>query len=202
MKEMAIYAHSERLTLRHLNVASDTAAIQTYLSDFEISKWTAAIPHPLPDDYAQEYISRSSDAPTQTHRFMFAVVENVTQMLIGIVAYWPIDDDTDGKQLEISYWIGKVGWHRGYATEAVRMMLDYLYDANVVDDDVSFVALYQIDNVASIRVLEKVGFRHNGAPVSMGECLSRGRQVAFSSMQFSRRDDCRRMKLTAPVEFV
>jgi RimJ/RimL family protein N-acetyltransferase len=61
----------------------------------------------------------------------------------------------------IGYWIGREFWGRGVATEAVRRFLDEVPDrplrANVA-----------VDNVASIRVLEKCGFAVTGRGVADG----------------------------------
>jgi RimJ/RimL family protein N-acetyltransferase len=60
----------------------------------------------------------------------------------------------DGKR-EIGYWIGKAYWDKGIATRAVTWFM------NLVDDRPLYAWVAR-HNVASIRVLEKAGFRRDG----------------------------------------
>lgn len=97
-------------------------------------------------------------------RIKFAIVENESQMFIGTIHY---HSDDEGK-LEISYGLAKAYWNRGYATEAVRLMIGYLYET--IGSDIEFVAGCTAENRASKNVLQKVGFRYTGAS-STTECF-------------------------------
>ena len=55
-------------------------------------------------------------------------------------------------RLEVTYWIDRAWWGRGVATAALRMLLTELPERPVA-------ARAAADNAASIRVLEKLGFR-------------------------------------------
>ena len=60
---------------------------------------------------------------------------------------------------EIGYWIGVPYWNRGYATKAVRAVIDHAFG------DLSHEALQagaRVCNPASRRVLEKCGFQWTG----------------------------------------
>ena len=56
---------------------------------------------------------------------------------------------------EITYWIGRSYWGRGIATDAVHLFL-------AVDSSRPLNARVAHDNLASLRVLEKCGFRVTG----------------------------------------
>lgn len=56
---------------------------------------------------------------------------------------------------EIGYWIGEPYWGRGYATEAVRLLIAYAFREAELRRLYAYVYGY---NIASMRVLEKVGF--------------------------------------------
>jgi RimJ/RimL family protein N-acetyltransferase len=61
--------------------------------------------------------------------------------------------------LELGYWIGRPYWGRGYATEAGRAVLA------IAREGLRLPHLYSshfLDNPASGRVLEKLGFRPTG----------------------------------------
>lgn len=60
---------------------------------------------------------------------------------------------------ELGYWLGKAFWGRGIATAAARAVTGYAFrDLGLLRID----ALVLTENMASIRVLEKVGFQREG----------------------------------------
>ena len=64
---------------------------------------------------------------------------------------------------EIGYWLGVPYWGRGYATEAVRALIDHAFD------DLRHETLQagaRVSNPASRRVLEKCGFQWTGVGLS------------------------------------
>jgi len=68
-----------------------------------------------------------------------------------------LDPRTDGA--ELGYWLGVPFWGRGYATEAVRAVIDYGFGA------LGYEVLHsgaRVSNPASRRVLEKCGFQWSG----------------------------------------
>lgn len=71
------------------------------------------------------------------------VVEGRT---VGHIVCW-----VEGGRREVGYWIGRDSWGRGYATRALRILLDEVRDRPMF----AHVAL---DNIGSRRVLEHCGF--------------------------------------------
>ena len=68
-------------------------------------------------------------------------------------------DLRDGPAPEIGYWLGARYWGKGYATEAVRALIDHAFT------DLEHQALQssvRVTNPASRRVLEKCGFQWTG----------------------------------------
>ena len=64
-----------------------------------------------------------------------------------------------GKQLEIGYALVPSERGKGYCTEAIRIMVDYLF----LSKDIARVQAHtDVRNVASQRVLEKAGFKKEG----------------------------------------
>ena len=60
---------------------------------------------------------------------------------------------------EFGYWLGRAYWGAGYATEAARAFLAYAFDRFAID---LVRAGAFIDNPASLRVQEKLGFAQLG----------------------------------------
>lgn len=63
------------------------------------------------------------------------------------------------KRGEISYCIGRNFWNNGYATEAVKSIVSYMF----FDIELNrIIGLHDVLNPASGRVLEKAGFKYEG----------------------------------------
>jgi RimJ/RimL family protein N-acetyltransferase len=74
--------------------------------------------------------------------------------VVGDIVSW-----LDGDRRAIGYWIGRPFWGRGYATAALRLLLEEIPDRPVF----AHVAL---DNIGSRRVLEHCGFARIGEAVA------------------------------------
>ena len=59
----------------------------------------------------------------------------------------------------LGYWLGQPYWGRGYMSEAVRGFIALVF-ATIPDDTLYSGAF--ADNAASLRIQEKLGFRHDG----------------------------------------
>ena len=81
---------------------------------------------------------------------LFAIRLKETGRLIGIILYFDEKEDS----CEIGYGIGSAFWNRGYATEAVRRFLEYLFREKGMQ---TVYASFFTGNDASRRVMEKSG---------------------------------------------
>jgi RimJ/RimL family protein N-acetyltransferase len=61
----------------------------------------------------------------------------------------------NGEDMEVTYWLGREFWGRGLATQALNRMLDLVVDRPIF-------ARTAADNIGSIRVLQKCGFKMIG----------------------------------------
>jgi RimJ/RimL family protein N-acetyltransferase len=64
---------------------------------------------------------------------------------------------------ELGYWLGTPYWGHGYATEAVRALIDAFFAYSEGDE---ITACARVINPASRRVLERCGFAYQGAGLS------------------------------------
>ena len=85
---------------------------------------------------------------------LFAIRRKDTDRLIGIILYF---DESDGV-CEIGYGLGSAYWGHGYATEAVRRFLTYLFDEKGL---LTVTASFFAGNDASRRVMEKCGMTYS-----------------------------------------
>ncbi len=139
---------TERLVLRAPQRA-DVKAIVRLVNDRRVAENTARIPHPYGIDDAERFIAAVN---RQDGEATFAVIHGGD--LIGVCGVEPGDNAP-----EIGYWLGAPYWGRGYATEAVRAVIDHAFGA--VGHD-TLQAGARVGNPASRRVLEKCGFQWTG----------------------------------------
>ena len=124
-------------------------AIQRLVSDPAIAA-TTRIPHPYPENGAREFIARQIAAREAGSAYTFAVMDRGT--LVGACG---LEGIANGEAREIGFWIGREHWGKGYATFAVKMVLEFAFQ-NLRLKRVPAFALET--NAASRRVLEKSGF--------------------------------------------
>jgi RimJ/RimL family protein N-acetyltransferase len=72
--------------------------------------------------------------------------------LVGFGAYWPFRDPPE---FELLYGVAESHWGQGYAPEIAQAVLAYCFETL---DLPSVRASTDVGNVASVRVLEKLGF--------------------------------------------
>jgi RimJ/RimL family protein N-acetyltransferase len=90
-------------------------------------------------------------------------VIDVDGAIAGTIAYFRIDD-----QLEVTYWIDRTQWGKGIARAALQLLLAETAERPIYARAAS-------DNVGSLRVLEKAGFRRVG--VDRGFAHGRGEEI-------------------------
>jgi RimJ/RimL family protein N-acetyltransferase len=93
----------------------------------------------------------------------------------------------DGGYFEMGYWLGRPYWGQGYATEAARKLAAFAFSGLKAG---RLTAGYFHDNPASGRVLEKIGFKPDGA--EHRDCLARGHTVYCLGMLLQRENFGRR----------
>jgi RimJ/RimL family protein N-acetyltransferase len=164
---------SERLIMRPPR-RSDIAAIALGLSDYEVTKNTARIPHPYGEDDAQAFVA---NAPAGS----FVIQGKANGLLMGGVSIRPEAD------YEFGYWLYRSFWGRGYATEAAARLVRHAFEDL---GQASVHAGWFHDNPASGHVLAKLGARHNGS--KMLDSLARGVAVLCHDMLLTRADFLRK----------
>lgn len=161
---------SARLVLRAPCLA-DAPAIAVLADNRKVAEMTASIPHPYRLADAEAWIATIPEkAPGG---LVFALFEKKGGAFVGACGYALRDEAIP----EIGYWIGEPFWGRGYATEAVRTMIDHAFTATDLD---ALAATCRVTNTASRRVLEKCGFQWSGA----GLCRVRALGASVPSDRF------------------
>lgn len=147
---------SERLILRGFR-RSDAPDVQRLAGAFEIADTTLTIPHPYEDGIAESWIERHHDAFELRRSVIFAMTLRWNSSLVGAISLMSIEE---GHQAELGYWVGVSYWGKGFCTEAGMLVVDYAFsDLNLA----RLHARHLTRNPASGRVLQKIGFTHEGS---------------------------------------
>ena len=139
-----------RLVLRAPHLG-DAKAVAALANDRRIAENTARIPHPYRLADAESFILGSNHEAGET-TFLITLPDDTVIGACGIAVL-------DGNTPEIGYWLGGPYWGRGYATEAVRAVIDYAFTE--AGHDV-LCAGARVTNPNSRRVIEKCGFQWTG----------------------------------------
>jgi RimJ/RimL family protein N-acetyltransferase len=143
-----------RLVLRRF-LLSDATTVQRLAGDREVADTTLAIPHPYPDGMAESWIAAHEGAWTRHEGATLAI----TEAEAGLVGAISLRIELPQRRAELGYWIGRPYWGHGYATEAVRAMLDFGFRRLSLH---RIYAYHFVRNPASARVLAKAGMEHEG----------------------------------------
>jgi ribosomal-protein-alanine N-acetyltransferase len=88
-------------------------------------------------------------------KYTLAVVQKSTEKVIGWCGLGPMDFDQT--EVEIYYGLARDLWGRGIATEAAKALLHYGFQSFGVE---KIVAIVKPENIASQRVIEKLGLSY------------------------------------------
>jgi RimJ/RimL family protein N-acetyltransferase len=140
-----------RLTLRDF-VRPDFAAVYAYSSDPRVTRFLFFGPRDAHNtmEYLEDLLASQSEVPRT--RFELAVEENESGRVIGACDLSLIERNV----VDLGYMLGFADWGKGYATEIAMALIDAAFFDLRVERIISTV---DVNNQASIRVLEKIGMR-------------------------------------------
>lgn len=144
-----------RVHLRSLR-DDDVPALLAIFGDAEVMRFWSSPPvageagaRALLDDIRRHFRARTL--------FQWGIARADDDEIVGTVTIFHIDDEH--RRGEIGFAIGRPHWGRGYASEAVTLLIGFAFER---------LGLHRLEadpdprNAASIRVLEKQGFKYEG----------------------------------------
>ncbi len=147
-----------RLRLRPLTLADAPRLHELFDTDPEVWRFDPGYARTLDErvEVIASYIEQY-----QTHGFGFFAVERRSDgILMGQCGLTPHAfegrDGTVTTEFEVMYKLGRLFWNQGYATEAAQRWIDYGFAIAGLG---RLVVCPDRGNSASLRVLEKLGFR-------------------------------------------
>jgi RimJ/RimL family protein N-acetyltransferase len=144
---------TKRLWLRWPR-ASDAAAVAAFAALPQVAQMTANIPHPYPPKEADRFIFKARAENSGGQALHLAITrKSGPRQVLGLVSAATNDE----MEAEIGYVIAPEAWGKGFASEAVRMVIDTVF---ALTPTARIVASSRAHNPASRRVLEKAGFAY------------------------------------------
>ncbi|SOE94627.1 Protein N-acetyltransferase, RimJ/RimL family [Burkholderia sp. D7] len=142
---------AERLYLRDLE-PSDIDAVHEYASSPEVVLHQEWGPNTI--EQTRDYVAGcvlGNSMPDGTTLELAAVLNDGS-----LIGSYRATLSEDGTEAEIGYSLNPRYWHKGYATEAAKRLIDYLVSERNVRE---IFATSRPENLASIRVIEKLGMQ-------------------------------------------
>ena len=151
MRKVTVPVRTARLNLREF-VTTDFEAVHAYSSDPRVTRYLFFGPRNEEStaDYLEELLASQRERPRT--RFELAVEEIATGRLIGACDLSLIEATV----ADLGYMLAADRWGNGYATEIALALIDAAFFDLRAERVISTV---DVNNSASIRVLEKVGMR-------------------------------------------
>jgi ribosomal-protein-alanine N-acetyltransferase len=151
MKKIII--RTPRFTLRPYR-KSDLESIVKHINDKAIAGNTLTIPYPYTMKDAEEWYRKFRKMMRRKGLDRIALVIEIDGEAVGSVGITRHDH-----KAEIGYWLGRAYWGKGIMTEVVKEITKYGFRELGLRRMYAFVFTH---NKASMRVLEKAGYKYEG----------------------------------------
>jgi ribosomal-protein-alanine N-acetyltransferase len=148
---------TERLTLRQLLI-TDEQEIFTLRSDSEINKYLDRQVSKTIDD-ARNFINKVNENISKNVSLYWAITLSDRNKLVGTICLFGFSDEND--KCEIGYELLTNFQGQGIMKEASEKVIEYAFNTIKVQKIEAFV---HKDNQRSIKMLEKLSFRHSNEP--------------------------------------
>lgn len=166
-----MFARTARLLLRP-GFPEDAPALAHAIADAAIVRNLSVVPWPYTVRDAEAFLASPRD-PVLPSFLIFERTERAPR-LIGSCGL----GRRPSGAVELGYWIARASWGRGFATEAGRALIDIARALGLTQLEAS----HFVDNPASARVLEKLGFDSTGIVALRMNC-ARGEEVPARLMR-------------------
>jgi RimJ/RimL family protein N-acetyltransferase len=150
------HINTPRLQIRPLTLA-DLADFHFYRSNPEVTKYQGF--NVMTKEQAEQFIVENSTLTFGTRgKWVQYGIEHVeSKRLIGDCAIKL--DQSDDRMAQIGITLSPPEQQKGYAKEALRGILDFLFETNHIH---RVTAIVDAENIASIHLMKSVGFRQEG----------------------------------------
>jgi RimJ/RimL family protein N-acetyltransferase len=148
-------------------VESDIPEYAAVVADPEVTKFIGdGLPHS--HEQATAYVHDCIRSEAKEGIARYAVILRETGELIGFCGFKKVNDDID-----FGWRYARRAWGNGYATQAAHAVLDYGINTLKLS---SIVAKSAVENIGSVRIIEKIGMQFEAFGEVSGRKTVRYRQ--------------------------
>jgi RimJ/RimL family protein N-acetyltransferase len=144
---------TERLILRKPSLEDAPAIFAGWAQDKEVTRYLTWRPHQTIEQ-TEQFIQSCLDAWMHEARFPYMITLKESDDVVGM-----IDPRIEGHKVGIGYVAARACWGKGYVPEATGAIIGWVFQQSSID---RVYATTDVENLASQRVLEKVGMQCEG----------------------------------------
>ncbi len=154
-KDISLRIDGQRIYLRD-HISNDLDAFHSWLSDPVVTQYLT-----WRTFNREESLIRLAEALQENEvfpriKYFFAIVRKENDVIIGEAGFTITSKAEYGGIADLGYFLLKSYWGLGYASEAVRLMIDYCF--NILNLH-KIIASCESENAASLKVMEKCGMQ-------------------------------------------
>lgn len=147
---------TERLVLRRFVNEDAVAMYKNWAADEEVTKYLTWPPHPN-QEVSQKVVEDLVKAYDSQSYYQWAIVLKEKGEPIGSISVVYMNEDVS--MTHVGYCIGKTWWHSGITSEALKAVMDFLFD--IVDVN-RIESRHDPRNSNSGKVMKKCGMKYEG----------------------------------------
>ncbi|MCK5208845.1 MAG: GNAT family N-acetyltransferase [Cyclobacteriaceae bacterium] len=146
---------TQRIILRPF-VLDDASNFSNLLKDKEVAATTLMLPYPCDLAKANEIIQRYIEDRKLKKSIRWAIVDCTSNDFMGGIRLVP---NQLFNSAEIGFWLGKKFWGEGFTFEASKKIIEFGF----VELKLNRIEAHSmVENIASIKLLKKLGFKQEG----------------------------------------
>lgn len=148
-----IRLETERLVLRRLKIEDANEVFKNWTSDDEVSKYMRWTTHKDIEETRSWLQEEEKNYKNNDYYTWGIELKEIGELIGSISALYREEDD----RYEIGYGIGRKYWRKGYTTESLKKVMDYLInDVGIKKFKCSHAKLNPVSGI----VMQKVGFKY------------------------------------------
>jgi ribosomal-protein-alanine N-acetyltransferase len=144
---------TERLRLRKAKLADAEAIFRQYAQDPEVTRYVSWRAHRNLDE-TREYMQMCLLAWDVGKAFHWVIESAEDKQVMGMIIA-----RVNAEKWELGYVLARAYWRQGYMTEALKALIAWALKQKELH---RVWAVCDIDNIASARVMEKIGMQREG----------------------------------------
>jgi len=147
---------TKRLILRHFTLGDADDMFSNWANDARVTKFMTWLPHPNIEETKRIITLWIEEKYAKGHNYVWGIQDKKSGKLIGTIDV--VGGSKRAMSATLGFCIGHDYWNKGIMTEATNAVVDYLFSRgfNRVE------AGHHVDNLASGKVMQKVGMQYEG----------------------------------------